>query len=741
MPEQRRSGPGGPAQGDGGGYLAGRLAAQSRTGDLTPTPPFPRALMLELSNACNHTCAFCYNPDMTRRRRTMDPAFTERVLADAHALGAREVGFATTGEPLANRRLLDYVAAAKRLGYEYTYFSTNGALLDADKVERIFTAGLDSIKFSINAGTAVTYAKVHGQDCFDHVVAMVHLIARRRRELGRDLKLLATSILTAENSHEQDALREALGGAVDDLQFFAETKAVGPTNGTSAPLPCAMVFNRVHVTCEGYLTACCVDYENNLVGADLNATPLAEAWHSAAFAELRRRHLDKKLKGTLCQVCVSRKMSDYLPLTDIGRAGAPALVKTAAAVDAAEPPRRDVVVHFSSSLGEIDWLLPVLHRLHQKRPEARIVACVEARQLQRKLVDAAFLRGKLAEVATIVRHGDDDLAAHVRPADVALLLKTYDPDNAFSRSLRARFPAAKVVLFPSGTALLTRRDDPVSLVDAYYASIIPHVGRDPREDHLPCDLVLAGSPHMEPYYAAVANATSIHAGGVPRYDAWWIDAQRADPDLAGAAERTFVERHARSVLFVIRGPHWLYQAEDDYRQLMAAFLAETKRRPDTAFLVKPHPRQDPEQVAALLRAVGGPNVALSFRPLQQLSGMVDLVVSMFSSGVLDALSVGTPVVEFYRYHQRQPVLEFRTGADGRPVSIYQDLGLVENLAGPAALAACLDALERGETAAIDPRRQGAFRAACTVAPDASAAAADALITLLTTADVKEMVHA
>ena len=58
---------------------------------------------------------------------------------------------------------------------------------------------------------------------------------------------------------------DALSGVVDDLEFFDETKAVGPTNGTLAPLPCAMVFDRVHVTCEGYLTACCVDYENNLI--------------------------------------------------------------------------------------------------------------------------------------------------------------------------------------------------------------------------------------------------------------------------------------------------------------------------------------------------------------------------------------------------------------------------------------------------------------------------------------------
>ena len=721
---------------DEAGFLAERLAHQARTAHLTDTPPFPRALMLELSNACNHTCSFCYNPSMARQRRTMDPAFTEQVLADAYALGAREVAFATTGEPLANRRLLDYVALAKGLGYEYTYFSTNGALLDDDKVERLFSAGLDSIKFSINAGTAATYAAVHGQDCFDHVIGMVHRIARRRRELQSPLKLLVTSILTPANRHEQDDLRDALGGVVDDLAFFDETKAVGPTNGTLAPLPCAMVFDRLHVTCEGYLTACCVDYENNLITADLSVTPLAAAWHSAAFRELRRRHLDKQLKGTLCQVCVSRKMAPYQPLTDIGRLGEEALLMVA------DPPAgREVLVSFASSLGEIDWILPVLHQLKERDPATRIWAHLQDDQLQRKLADAEFLASELAAVATVLRHGHDDLEAVIHPERIGLLLKADDPDNALSRRLRALLPAAKVVLFPSGTALLTRADDPAALIDAYFASVIPSTGSDPRQNYLPCDLVLAGTPQMTPYYTAVARAAAIHTGGVPRYDEWWVTRQLHAARRAARDEQAFIARHERSVLFIIRGPHWLYQAESDYRELMASFLVEARRRPDTAFLVKAHPRQDPQEVAAVLAAVGGDNVMLSPRPLQQLAGLVDLVVSMFSSGVLDALSVGTPVVEYYRYHDRQPVLEFRTGPDGRRISIYEDLGLVRNLPDHAALTACLDDLERNWTPAVTNAQQAAFRDACGQTEDASGAAAAALAELLAAAGRKELVHA
>jgi len=272
----------------GESYLRRRLVAQDAA-ELTLTPPFPRNLMLELSNACNHACSFCYNSRMRRRRGCADDAFVHRILAEAHALGAREVGFATTGEALVHKRLFEHVATAKKLGYAYTYFSTNGGLLTGELVDRVLESGLDSIKFSINAGTAATYARVHGRDQFDHVVAVVRQLAARRRATGRPLKVLVTSVLTPDIAHEQHLLAAVLGGVVDDLVFFPATGAVGPTNGSHAPLPCAMVFNRAHVTWEGYLTACCVDYENYLVVADLNATPLAEAWSAPAFQELTRR--------------------------------------------------------------------------------------------------------------------------------------------------------------------------------------------------------------------------------------------------------------------------------------------------------------------------------------------------------------------------------------------------------------------------------------------------------------------
>ena len=78
--------------------------------------------------------------------------------------------------------------------------------------------------------------------------------------------------------------------------------------------PCQMLWNRYHLTSEGYLTCCCVDYEHDLVFADLNKSSLKESWNNHLMQSVRRRHLKKHLKGMLCYNCLTGKDEKYSPL-------------------------------------------------------------------------------------------------------------------------------------------------------------------------------------------------------------------------------------------------------------------------------------------------------------------------------------------------------------------------------------------------------------------------------------------
>ena len=117
-------------------------------------------------------CFFCPNPTMTRTRAVMKSDLAYKVMEDAAANSIREISFYSTGEPFLNKQLPDYIKAAKELGFTYVYLSSNGGRPVSARLEAALDAGLDSIKFSVNAGDRETYELVHGHDDFEERIAL-----------------------------------------------------------------------------------------------------------------------------------------------------------------------------------------------------------------------------------------------------------------------------------------------------------------------------------------------------------------------------------------------------------------------------------------------------------------------------------------------------------------------------------------------------------------------------------------
>ena len=166
---------------------------------------------------------------------------------------------------------------------------------------------------------------IHGKDEWDIVIKHLRFVSEYRKTLDRDLKLSITYVVIAKNKHECAMFSEEFGPLVDEIVFnegntqqgnmLENFKILAPdSNPTPNSAPCYMPFSRAHVTCEGFLTLCCVDYQNYLAVADLKVMSLLEAWESPLFIEMRERHLLNKLDGTLCFNCIYGKQSKIEPL-------------------------------------------------------------------------------------------------------------------------------------------------------------------------------------------------------------------------------------------------------------------------------------------------------------------------------------------------------------------------------------------------------------------------------------------
>lgn len=112
----------------------------------------PLWLLAELTYRCPLHCVFCSNPvDYARHGDELDTAHWKRILAEARALGAVQLGF-SGGEPLLRSDLEELVAHARAQGF-YTNLITSGVGLTPARARGLKAAGLDHIQLSFQDST------------------------------------------------------------------------------------------------------------------------------------------------------------------------------------------------------------------------------------------------------------------------------------------------------------------------------------------------------------------------------------------------------------------------------------------------------------------------------------------------------------------------------------------------------------------------------------------------------------
>lgn len=294
-------------------------------------PPAPRAVKVELSPRCNYRCGFCALRTRERQpSRDMPWDLFLRVAALLKGAGVEEVGLFYLGEPFMNPALLRAaVAHLKRdLGIPYVFLTTNGSLASRDAVRAVMDAGLDSLKWSVNAATPSQCAEVFGVQGNMLERALGNLRAARevRDAGGYRCRIYASSIRYDDDQPEvmRALLAERVLPYVDEHYWLplysmgslaAEREAelgYRPSAGNQGrlgalrePLPCWSVFTEGHVTAQGLLSACCFDADGAWSVGDLRVQGFMEAWHSDAFVALREAHLRRDVAGTACERCVA----------------------------------------------------------------------------------------------------------------------------------------------------------------------------------------------------------------------------------------------------------------------------------------------------------------------------------------------------------------------------------------------------------------------------------------------------
>lgn len=294
-------------------------------------------VQIEVTNACNHRCYFCPNEGSSRQKKMIDLDFTKRVMKDCAEFleDDKRICFHMNGEPLLYKELPQLVKYSKELGYEYSFITTNGSVASEELLIELFEAGLDSIKFSINAGTKETYKKIHGKDDFDNAMNALKFSYQYRLEHDKNYKIFVSCVGVKDNYHELKSFRDLAEQYSDEIVFYYPCGYAGQNNDIAKKLrvdmseldaktfeikhttPCNVLWNSINITCEGYLALCCSEADNRLIVEDLNQMSVREAWLGDKMSRIREKHLAHDTSHMPCHSCISEKEDDDIIDNDL----------------------------------------------------------------------------------------------------------------------------------------------------------------------------------------------------------------------------------------------------------------------------------------------------------------------------------------------------------------------------------------------------------------------------------------
>lgn len=266
-------------------------------------PPQPRYIQIETVLGCDAECPFCPHKSIDRTPAVMREEVWRKIVDDTRGLGITYRPF-LQNEALIDKRLARIVACIKEDPTARVEINTNGNLLDERRGRELIEAGIDLVRFSIDAFSPETFARCRVGLDYRRVVENAERFAALARATGGRVATEARMIDMEDNRDEQEPFVEYWSSRVDRALIVPLYHWPWDPGVEMVRKPCLKMREEMFFYTDGRAVLCCWDIAGRAVIGDVTRESVLEIWNGAE----RRRCADHLSRGerekiVLCSRC------------------------------------------------------------------------------------------------------------------------------------------------------------------------------------------------------------------------------------------------------------------------------------------------------------------------------------------------------------------------------------------------------------------------------------------------------
>lgn len=289
----------------------------------------PFTIVIEPTNACNFSCSFCFHSLLkeTSDKRSFKQSYLrldkyKRIISDMMKFPQKikVLRFSGFGEPLLHKKLSQMIQYAKACNVaERIMVISNGSLLTYKISDALQEAGLDEILISVEGLSDEKYKEVCSVDVdFGKLLDNIKYFHNNKngakvfaRILNNDMKeadfkLFNNLFKSITDEVFVDNIVPLFNG-VDYSTLINDYSKDIEGNPKKSLEVCVQPFNSLFIHASGNVSACCVDYMEEIIFGNLLQESLIDIWAGKKLNNFRMMHLKKMRKNHLqCRRC------DYL---------------------------------------------------------------------------------------------------------------------------------------------------------------------------------------------------------------------------------------------------------------------------------------------------------------------------------------------------------------------------------------------------------------------------------------------